>query len=148
MRLAGILADHGVDLIDVSTGGTSPLQKIRGGPAYQAPFAEAVKKAHGDKIIVGTVGAITDGKTAQGCLDKVRIKFNRQSACPVTAEMTLMSCASQGQADVVMAGRAFQKNPGLVWQFAEDLGVTITVAHQIQWGFKGRGKVGRKTARL
>ena len=47
-----------------------------------------------------------------------------------------------------MAARAFQKNPGLVWQFAEDLGVAITVAHQIEWGFKGRGKVGRKTARL
>ena len=73
MRLAGILADHGVDLIDVSTGGVHPLQKIKVSPAYQAPFAEAVKKVHGDKIIVGTVGAITDGKTAQGCLDKVCI---------------------------------------------------------------------------
>ncbi|KAI1793241.1 FMN-linked oxidoreductase [Ganoderma leucocontextum] len=123
VRLAGILADHGVDLIDVSTGGVHPLQKVKSGPAYQAPFAEAVKKAHGDKIIVSTVGVITDGKTAQGCLDK-------------------------GQADVVMVGRYFQKNPGLVWQFAEDLGVKIKVAHQIEWGFKGRGKEGRKAARL
>lgn len=74
VRLAGILADHGVDLLDVSTGGLHPLQKIKGGPAYQAPFAEAVKKAHGDKILVSTVGAITDGKTAQGCLDKVWLR--------------------------------------------------------------------------
>ncbi|TBU27047.1 FMN-linked oxidoreductase [Dichomitus squalens] len=123
VRLAGILAEHGVDLLDVSTGGLHPSQKIKGGPAYQAPFAEAVKKAHGDKILVSTVGAITDGPTAQACLDK-------------------------GQADVVFLGRQFQKNPGSVWQFAEELGVTITVAHQIEWGFKGRGKVGRKTARL
>ena len=74
VRLAGILADHGVDLLDVSTGGLHPLQKIKGGPAYQAPFAEAVKKAHGDKILMSTVGAITDGKTAQGCLDKVWLR--------------------------------------------------------------------------
>ncbi|KAI0688871.1 FMN-linked oxidoreductase [Earliella scabrosa] len=119
VRLAGILAQHGVDLLDVSTGGIHPAQKIKGGPAYQAPFAEAVKKAHGDKILVGTVGVITDGRTAQGCLEK-------------------------GQADVVFVGRQFQKNPGTVWAFADELGVTLTVAHQIEWGFMGRGKVGRK----
>ena len=74
MRLAGILAEHGVDLIDVSTGGVHPKQKIKGGPAYQAPFAQAVKKAHGDKILVSTVGAITDGRTAQSVLDKVCVR--------------------------------------------------------------------------
>ena len=47
-----------------------------------------------------------------------------------------------------MVGRAFLKNPGLVWQFAEDLGVEITVAHQFEWGFKGRGKAGRKVGLL
>ncbi|KAI0671006.1 FMN-linked oxidoreductase [Trametes maxima] len=119
VRLAGILAEHGVDFLDVSTGGLHPAQKIKGGPAYQAPFAEAVKRAHGDKILVGSVGVITDGKTAQGVLDK-------------------------GQADVVLVGRQFQKNPGTVWAFAEDLGVTLTQAHQIEWGWMGRGKLGRK----
>ena len=51
---------------------------------------------------------------------------------------------TQGQADVVFVGRQFQKNPGTVWAFADELGVTLTVAHQIEWGFMGRGKVGRK----
>ncbi len=73
VRLAGILADHGVDVLDVSTGGASPKQKVNGGPAYQAPFAEAVKKAHGDKIIVTAVGTINTGHIAQDVLDKVRI---------------------------------------------------------------------------
>ncbi|KZT65810.1 FMN-linked oxidoreductase [Daedalea quercina L-15889] len=119
VRLAGLLAEHGVDLLDVSSGGTHRAQKIHGGPAYQAPFAELVKQAHGDKILVSAVGAMTDGHTAQGVLDK-------------------------GQADVVLIGRQFQKNPGTVWQFAEELGVAVTVAHQIEWGWMGRGKVGRK----
>ncbi|PCH39795.1 FMN-linked oxidoreductase [Wolfiporia cocos MD-104 SS10] len=118
VRFAGILADHGVDLLDVSSGGLHPAQKIKGGPAYQAPFAELVKKEHGDRILVSSVGAISDGKTAQGVLEK-------------------------GQADAVFVARQFQKNPGTVWQFAEELGVDITVAHQIEWGFMGRGNVGR-----
>ena len=119
MQLAGLLADHGVDLLDVSSGGAHPAQKIHGGPAYQAPFAELVKKAHGDRLLVSTVGLNTDGRTAQGVLDK-------------------------GMADVVFIGRHFQKNPGTVWQFAEELGVDVTVAHQIEWGFLGRGNVARK----
>lgn len=36
VRLAGILAEKGVDLLDVSSGGLDPRQKIKGGPAYQA----------------------------------------------------------------------------------------------------------------
>ena len=51
---------------------------------------------------------------------------------------------TQGQADVIFVGRYFQKNPGLVWTFAEDLGVAVALAHQIEWGFKGRGGIGRK----
>lgn len=71
VQLAGILADHGVDLIDISTGGGHSQQKIKGGPAFQAPFAEAVKKAHGDKILVTAVGTINTGHLAQEVLDKV-----------------------------------------------------------------------------
>ncbi|CDO69103.1 hypothetical protein BN946_scf185042.g5 [Trametes cinnabarina] len=115
VRLAGVLAEHGVDLIDVSSSGNHPAQKIKTGPAYQAHFAEAVKRAHGDKILVSAVGAINDGQLAQSVLDK-------------------------GQADVVFVGRMFQKNPGLVWKFADDLGVEIHVAGQIAWGFRGRPK--------
>ncbi|KIY64664.1 FMN-linked oxidoreductase [Cylindrobasidium torrendii FP15055 ss-10] len=111
-RFAPILKAHGVDFLDVSSGGTHPAQKAVIGPAYQAPLAEAAKKAAPD-LIVGAVGMITDGHIAQNVLDK-------------------------GQADVVLVGRPFQKNPGLVWSFADDLGVDITVAHQIRWGIKGR----------
>jgi 2,4-dienoyl-CoA reductase-like NADH-dependent reductase (Old Yellow Enzyme family) len=115
VRLAHLLVEHGVDFLDVSTGGLHPSQKIQTGPAYQAPFAAAVKNALGSKLVVGSVGSITDGHIAQEVLDK-------------------------GQADVALVGRFFQKNPGTVWAFAEDLGVHITLAHQIDWAFTGRGK--------
>lgn len=80
VRLAGVLAEHGVDLIDISSSGMSPAQKIKSGPAYQVPFSEAVKKATGDKILVSAVGNITDGKMAQGILNKVSILTVRVSS--------------------------------------------------------------------
>lgn len=40
--------------------------------------------------------------------------------------------------DLAIAGRMFQKNPALVWSWAEELEVEINVANQIRWGFGGR----------
>lgn len=63
-------------------------------------------------MMVGTVGTITNGKQANELLER--------------------------GLDLAIVGRYFQKNPGLVWSFAEDLGVEINVANQIRWGFGGR----------
>ncbi|KAL8904103.1 MAG: hypothetical protein Q9207_003494 [Kuettlingeria erythrocarpa] len=112
VRLAEMLASRGVDLLDVSSGGLHPSQKIKGGPGYQAPFAQQVKEKVRDRMMVGTVGSITNGKQANELLEK--------------------------GLDLAIVGRYFQKNPGLVWSFAEDLGVEINVANQIRWGFGGR----------
>lgn len=88
VKLAGILAEHGVDLIDISSGGSSPAARIppladRAG--YQVPFAAAVKQAHGDKILVSAVGAIRDGKFAQSVLDEVGSFLRVNSDCALTA---------------------------------------------------------------
>ncbi|KAI0715866.1 FMN-linked oxidoreductase [Cerioporus squamosus] len=120
VRFAEILAAHGVDLVDVSSGGCSPDARISPGPGYQVPFAAAVKQAHGDKVLVSAVGTIRDGKFAQSVLD-------------------------EGKADVVFVGRLFQKNPGLVWSFADDLGVELHHSRQIGWGFQGRAKPQEKS---
>ncbi|KAG9313356.1 hypothetical protein JVU11DRAFT_5671 [Chiua virens] len=90
VKLASILAEHGVDFLDVSSGGNHPKAQIKGGPAYQAPFAQAMKQAVGDKLVVGSVGSITTGVLAEEVLDKE-------------------------QADVILVGRYFQKNPAAVW---------------------------------
>lgn len=37
-------------------------------------------------------------------------------------------------------GRMFQKNPGLVFAFADELEVQVVMPNQIGWGFGGRGK--------
>lgn len=111
-NLAVILADRGVDLIDVSAAGNHPKQSIKPGPAYQSGFAKEIKKAVGDKLAVGTVGSIKTGQLANQLLEE--------------------------GLDLAIAGRWFQKDPSLVWHWAEELEVEINVANQIRWGFGGR----------
>jgi 2,4-dienoyl-CoA reductase-like NADH-dependent reductase (Old Yellow Enzyme family) len=115
VRFAQALVTQGaVDLIDISTGGVLAQQKIKSGPAFQVPFAVDVKKAVGDKLLVAAVGAITNGKQANRILEEQDI-------------------------DVALVGRGFQKDPGLAWTFAQHLGVEISMANQIRWGFTKRG---------
>ena len=61
--LAKELKKRGMDYMDVSTGGLSPLQKIPLAPGYQVPFAEKVKKESG--ITTMTVGLIAGYQQAE-----------------------------------------------------------------------------------
>ncbi|RDX40407.1 FMN-linked oxidoreductase [Lentinus brumalis] len=118
IRLSRVLVEHGVDFIDVSSGGLSSSSRmvpLQYGPGYQVPFAAAIKAALGDKAFVGAVGGINEGKLAQSVLD-------------------------EGKADAVLVGRMFQKNPGFVWKLADDLGVELHQSVQIGWPFQGRAK--------
>lgn len=122
VRLAPLLADRGVDLIDVSSGGLHPAQKIDQVPNYQAPFAMRIKKAVGDRALVSTVGRIVKGKQANDLLE-----------------------GKDGEPlDLTAVGRMFQKEPGLVWTWAEELGVQIHVANQIRWGFSRDKTIAQK----
>ncbi|GAA4539070.1 NADH:flavin oxidoreductase/NADH oxidase [Pseudonocardia xishanensis] len=66
VALAPVLRDHGVALVDVTTGGLDPDQVIPVGPGYQVPFAAQVR-AKGD-VAVGAVGLITDPEQAETIL--------------------------------------------------------------------------------
>lgn len=90
VKLAPLLAEKGVDLLDVSSGGNHPKQHPHTKPAYQAPFAIKVKKAVGNKMAVGSVGSIDTATLANELLEKEGL-------------------------DIVTVGRGFQKNPGLVF---------------------------------
>ncbi|KAA8646877.1 hypothetical protein EYZ11_010037 [Aspergillus tanneri] len=114
VRFAQTLVQQGaVDLIDISSGGVHQAQKVISGPGFQVPFAVAVKKAVGDKLLVAAVGAITTGKQANQVLEEDGI-------------------------DVALVGRGFQKDPGLAWTFAQHLDVELSQAAQIRWGFTSR----------
>ncbi len=85
----------GVDLIDVSSGGTSASAEIPVGPGYQTLFAARVRQEAG--IATGTVGMITDA---------------------IQAEHILRT----GQADLVLLARELLRHPYWPLQAAETLG--------------------------
>lgn len=88
----------GVDLIDCSSGGLVPQQKIPLGPAYQVHFSEAIRKEV--QIPTGAVGLITDPEEAEGILNS-------------------------GKADFILLGRELLRNPQWPLHAAKKLGVDI-----------------------
>lgn len=68
LALCKKLKEIGVDLIDVSSGGLSPVQKIEVKANYQVPFAEKIKKEV--SIPTGAVGMITDALQAEKILQE------------------------------------------------------------------------------
>lgn len=106
VRLAPLLAKAGVDVLDTSSGGAHPLQHPHVGPAYQAPFAIKVKEAVGNAMKVGSVGAIDNAHLANDLLEKDGLDF-------------------------VTIGRGFQKNPGLVFAWGDDLGLKVRMPNQV-----------------
>ena len=98
-----VLAEHldrfGVDLVDVSTGGSAPDARIPVGPGYQVPFAARIRREAG--IPTAAVGLITEPEQAE-------------------------SVVAAGQADAVFLGRALLRNPAWIHQAADRLGQTLT----------------------
>ncbi|PWH05270.1 oxidoreductase [Brachybacterium endophyticum] len=96
VQLAGWLREHGVDMVDISSGGNSPDALIPVGPGYQTPLATAVKQGAG--IPVSAVGMIDEPRQAE----------------QITAT---------GLADVVLVGREFLRDPSFAIRAALALNV-------------------------
>jgi 2,4-dienoyl-CoA reductase-like NADH-dependent reductase (Old Yellow Enzyme family) len=98
VRLASILKERGVDLIDCSSGGNVYNAVIPFRPGYQVPFSEAVRKTG---ILTGTVGMITSGGQAETILQEEK-------------------------ADLVLLGRELLRNPYFALHAARELGDDIS----------------------
>ncbi|MFC9355890.1 NADH:flavin oxidoreductase/NADH oxidase [Rhodococcus sp. NPDC057014] len=96
--LAEALTGTGVDLIDVSSGGLSPEQKITVGPGYQVPFARRIRGAA--PIPVAAVGMITEAAQAEQVL-------------------------VDGSADAVFLGRMLLREPLWPLKAAKELGAEL-----------------------
>ena len=99
VKLASVLKEKGVDLIDCSTGGNVPKASIPNNPGYQVPFAEQVKKEAG--ILTGAVGLITTPEQANEII-------------------------TAGQADLVLLAREMLRDPHFALRAAHQLGHNIT----------------------
>ncbi len=103
IEFARELKARGVDWIDVSSGGVSPLQKIPLGPGYQVPLAQAIKQATG--VTTMAVGLITEAKQAEDIV-------------------------ASGKADMVALARAMLYDPRWGWHAAAELGGQVTAPPQ------------------
>ncbi|HEX4310946.1 MAG TPA: NADH:flavin oxidoreductase/NADH oxidase [Acidobacteriaceae bacterium] len=99
VRLAVLLRDRGVDLIDVSSGGNVAGLAIPVGPGYQTPFSEAIRAQTG--ILTGSVGMMTDPaqaahivRTGQADLIFIAREFLRDPYWPLHAAAALGGTAS------------------------------------------------------
>jgi NADPH2 dehydrogenase len=97
------LKKRGVDWIDASSGGVSPLQKIPLAPGYQVPFAKAIKEATGANTMA--VGLITEAKQAE-------------------------EIVASGKADMIALARAMLYDPRWGWHAAAELGGEVEAPPQ------------------
>jgi 2,4-dienoyl-CoA reductase-like NADH-dependent reductase (Old Yellow Enzyme family) len=94
-EVAAWLGEGGVDLIDVSSGGVSPDQRIPVSPGYQVPLARTIRERSG--LPTAAVGLITTAAQAEGVL-------------------------LAGDADAVFLGRALLHDPNWPRNAALELG--------------------------
>jgi 2,4-dienoyl-CoA reductase-like NADH-dependent reductase (Old Yellow Enzyme family) len=84
VQLASLLREHGVDLVDVSSGGQVPDAKIPVGPGFQVGLASRIRREAA--IPTAAVGLITEPDQADAIV-------------------------AQGDADLVLLGRALLRDP-------------------------------------
>jgi 2,4-dienoyl-CoA reductase-like NADH-dependent reductase (Old Yellow Enzyme family) len=106
--LAGDLAGLGVDLVDCSSGGSSPDARIPAAPGFQVPFAARIRAEAG--VATGAVGLITD---------------------PAQADAVVRG----GRADVVLLARELLRQPHWPLQAALALGRNPPVPPQYARAF-------------
>jgi 2,4-dienoyl-CoA reductase-like NADH-dependent reductase (Old Yellow Enzyme family) len=103
IEFAKELKKRGVDWIDASSGGVSPLQKIPLAPGYQVPFAQGIKEATG--VTTMAVGLITEAKQAEDIV-------------------------ASGKADMVALARGMLYDPRWGWHAAAELGGQVEAPPQ------------------
>ncbi len=98
VRLAGVLAGLGVDLVDCSGGGLLPDLEVPVAPNYLVPFAARVRSEAG--VASGAVGLITRPEQADAIV-------------------------TRGEADLVLMGRELLRDPSWPQRAARELGADV-----------------------
>jgi 2,4-dienoyl-CoA reductase-like NADH-dependent reductase (Old Yellow Enzyme family) len=119
IALASQLREHGVDLIDVSSGGNVRSANIPVGPGYQTGFAEEIRKK--SRIATGTVGMITDAAQADHII-------------------------RTGQADLVIMAREMLRDPYWPLHAAQELKQSVSWPVQYMRAADGKPPVRKPVA--
>jgi 2,4-dienoyl-CoA reductase-like NADH-dependent reductase (Old Yellow Enzyme family) len=108
VQLARAAKERGVDMVDCSSGGSSPHLSIPLRAGYQVPFSQEIRREAG--VLTGAVGLITE---------------------PAQAEEIIRD----GAADLILMAREFLREPYWPIKAAQELGVKIPVPVQYARAF-------------
>ncbi|KAL4934348.1 NADH:flavin oxidoreductase/NADH oxidase [Aspergillus undulatus] len=118
IKLAKLLPELGVDLLDVSSAGNHKDQQIQIHPNYQVDMAGQIRReirAAGQTTLIGAVGLIKEAESAR---DIVQGADEPESG-------------KEPKADVVLIARQFLREPNWVFAAAKKLEVPISLPFQM-----------------
>lgn len=124
-----LLPSLGVDLLDVSSGGNHPLQRIEMSSSkdYQTKIANQIRtitKKANLKLLIGAVGLITEAEQARDILDdRPGNKIGIEAA--EAEQLVDAKRAKEPMADIILVGRQFLREPEWVLKVAWKLGVEV-----------------------
>jgi 2,4-dienoyl-CoA reductase-like NADH-dependent reductase (Old Yellow Enzyme family) len=122
IKLAKLLPELGVDLLDVSSGGNNVEQKIEIHPYYQVSIAGQIRealKAEGKELLIGAVGMITNAEMARGIVQENdgQVEIDEEHG-------------QKTMADMVLVARQFLREPEFVLRTAAKLDVDVAWPQQ------------------
>ena len=117
-KLAPLVEEAGVDLLDVSGGGVVPGNLFSKKPGYQVPYTTAAKSLGLKKLLLGSVGQLHVGTP------------DAPEKAGLLAEKTLQD----DHADVISIARGFLENPSWVEDAAKNL-VNVSSARAVQYDY-------------
>lgn len=139
IRLAKLVATLGVDLVDVSSGGNNPLQRLNPFNAkdYQTHIAARIRtelRSENLPMLIGAVGLITEAEQARDIVEGGDASLS-PPLCNGTTDMELEARTAEGMtngtdgkeplADVILVARQFLREPEWVLKVAWQLGVEV-----------------------
>lgn len=136
IRLAKLLPALGVDLLDVSSGGNHPEQRINmfESKDYQIRIAAQIRselKKENLSLFIGAVGLITEAEQARDIVkDSGASKAGDEELAKEAQAAVRVTEGKEPLADVVLVARQFMREPEWVLRVAWQLGLDVAWPNQ------------------
>ncbi|KAL6354833.1 hypothetical protein LRP88_12190 [Fusarium phalaenopsidis] len=130
IRLAKLLPGLGIDVLDVSSAGNTPLSRIPCHNRYQTDLAGSIRaavRAEGLQLQIAAVGKITEAEMARSIVEEGKpVECNGDGTVEVNGDHGV------AQAELILAARQFLRDPQWVLNVANELGVRAKWPHQYE----------------
>ena len=130
IRLAKLLPGLGIDVLDVSSAGNTPLSRIPSHNRYQTDLAGSIRaavRAEGLQLQIAAVGKITEAEMARSLVEE-----GKPVGCNGDGTVEVHGDHGVAQAELILAARQFLRDPQWVLNVANELGVRAKWPNQYE----------------